>query len=480
MSARSQPPGKRRREAQFRLAVIGDLLASPPAAGALGARLDALASKVWQRTDGRSGRLGRSTIERWYYLARDADDPVAALTRACRSDAGKTRVMAASLLAALAVQYAAHKRWSYKLHFDNLAALCQEEPDRHGPMPSYSTMRRRMLARGWVKHRTPRNPTPGQRAAAERLDKWETRSFEVTAVHALWHYDFHEASRKVIDRHGQWHVPVCLCVLDDCSRLCCHIQWYLVEATEELVHGLQQAVCKRGLPRGALHDNGGAMMAAETQQGLQDLSITSHNTLPYSPQQNGKQETFWQQLEGRLLAMLERVEVLTLEQLNLATQAWAEMEYNRARHDELGISPIERMLQGPNVARKAPPTEQLRRAFCKRESRTQRRSDGTISIQSVRFELPSRLRTLRRVTVRYARWDLSRAWVVDGDDVVLARISPQDKAANADGRRRVLAPLPDAELPAIGDEHQPYPPLMRKLLRDYAATGLPPAYLPKD
>ena len=140
--------------------------------------------------------------------------------------------MAASLLAALAIQYVLHKHWSYQLHFDNLVALCEEEPNKYGQMPSYSTVRRRMLARGWVKFRVRRNATPGQRLAAERLEKWETRSFEASAVHALWHYDFHEASRKVVDRNGEWHKPMCFCILDDCSRLCCHIQWYLVEAAE--------------------------------------------------------------------------------------------------------------------------------------------------------------------------------------------------------------------------------------------------------
>ena len=38
---------------------------------------------------------------------------------------------------------------------------------------------------------------------------------------------------------------------------------------------------------------------------------------------------------------------------------------------------------------------------------------GTVSIEGVRFELPGRLRTLDRPTVRYRRWDLSQAWVID-------------------------------------------------------------------
>ena len=59
-------------------------------------------------------------------------------------------------------------------------------------------------------------------------------------------------------------------------------------------------------------------------------------TLPYSPYQNAKQEVFWAQVEGRLMAMLEGVEPLDLKCLNEATQAWVELEYQRARHSELG------------------------------------------------------------------------------------------------------------------------------------------------
>ena len=277
------------------------------------------------------------------------------------------------------------------------------------------------------------------------------------------------------------YTPFALCILDDCSRLGCHAQWYLAENAENLVHGLEQACCKRGLPRGAMHDNGGAMRAQETTNGLQDLSITSFPTLAYSPYQNGKGEAIWEQFEGRLLAMLEAVEPLTLGFLNLATQAWMEMEYNRTKHEEIGMAPLERALSGESVARPAPDLETLHLAFSARVTRTQRRSDGTISLESVRFELPSHLRTLEKVCVRYRSWDLTRAWIVDErTSDVLARVRPQDKIKNADGRRRTLEPLDELPESTTPTDDNPVPPLMRRLLEEYAATGLPAAYLPKD
>ena len=78
--------------------------------------------------------------------------------------------------------------------------------------------------------------------------------------------------------------------------------------------------------------------------------------------------------------------------------------------------------------------------------------------------------------VRWASWDLSSVDLVDPrTGVVLTTLLPLDKRRNADGKRRVLDPEPDL-LP------KPAPsgvaPLLRELMEEYAATGLPPAYVP--
>ena len=84
------------------------------------------------------------------------------------------------------------------------------------------------------------------------------------------------------------------------------------------------------------------MVADEVTEGLLRLGIVQERPLPYSPYQNGKQESFWATLEGRLMEMLEGFAELTLDFLNEATQAWVEIEYNRAVHREISSSPVER------------------------------------------------------------------------------------------------------------------------------------------
>jgi putative transposase len=281
----------------------------------------------------------------------------------------------------------------------------------------------------------------------------------------------------VLRPQGEWVRPILLAILDDRSRLVCHAQWYLDETADSLIHGLVQAFLKRGLPRALLSDNGSAMIARETTQGLTRLSITQHTTLPYSPYQNGKQESFWNPVEGRLLAMLEGQADLSLALLNQATQAWLEMEYNREVHSETSQAPLARWLDGPAVGRDCPTVDDLRLAFTAGETRSQRRSDGTASIEGVRFEIPSRFRHLSKLHLRYANWDLTHVWLVDErTGAVLSRLYPLDKARNADGFRGVT----ETAVPTPLREPAGIAPLLRKLMTEYAATGLPPAYIPKE
>lgn len=194
---------------------------------------------------------------------------------------------------------------------------------------------------------------------------------------------------------------------------------------------------------------------------------------------NGKQESWWNQVEGRLLPMLEGVPDLTLAQLNEATLAWLEVEYHRRPHSQLdGRTPLQCFVEGRDVGRPAPDPEVLRQAFTAEITRTQRRSDGTLSLLGQRFEIPSRYRHFARVQVRYASWDLSQVHLVDPHTgTLLCRLYPLDKARNAEGHRAAKPSLTQAPLP---EPASGMAPLLQKILRQYATTGLPPAYLPKD
>lgn len=391
------------------------------------------------------------------------------------AQAGRFPSLSQHAIEVLTRQYREHPGWTMQLHFDNLRAVLLTSD---AFVPSYPTIRRYLIAQGMFRQARTKRACEGALMARDRLERLEVRSFEVDHVGALWHLDFHHGSRKVLNRAGAWVKPMLLGVMDDRSRLVCHLQWYLDETAQSLVHGLSQAFMKRGLPRALMTDNGAAMLADETVAGLARLGIVHQTTLPYSPYQNGKQESLWGRIEARLMAMLEGERALTLELLNASTQAWVEQEYHRTVHSEINATPMAHYLAGPSVARECPGSAELAAAFRIEVVRRQRRADGTVSLAGMRFEIPVRYRNLTDVHLRYARWDLSGVDLVDPrTGAVLCPVRPLDKSANASGKRRALTPL-GADLSALPPTG--IAPLLRQLLADYAATGLPPAYLPTD
>lgn len=130
---------RRERWAHLRFSIVGPLLAAPPTGGELHEALIELSAKTWHHpTTGAPIRFGVSTIERWYYAALNANqDPVGALRRDVRKDAGKARAVSEALRAIVRSQYQAHTSWSYQLHYDNLKVLVAEDPAL-APLPTYA------------------------------------------------------------------------------------------------------------------------------------------------------------------------------------------------------------------------------------------------------------------------------------------------------------------------------------------------------
>jgi len=107
------PP--RDRWARLRFAIIGPLLAAPPGAGELHEALTVLAAKTWRHPfTGLDVRFGVSTLERWYYAAKKAADPVQVLRNQVRHDIGRFPSLSAEAVQSLTTQYHAHPGWTAK------------------------------------------------------------------------------------------------------------------------------------------------------------------------------------------------------------------------------------------------------------------------------------------------------------------------------------------------------------------------------
>jgi hypothetical protein len=99
---------KRDRWARLRFWIICSLLAAPPALGAFPSTLPLLACKTWR--DPPSGFdlvFAISTLERWSYAARRANDPVSAFKDRLRGDVGRLPSMTPKVIDCSTIQYRA-------------------------------------------------------------------------------------------------------------------------------------------------------------------------------------------------------------------------------------------------------------------------------------------------------------------------------------------------------------------------------------
>lgn len=459
-----------------RLSVIGELLSTHLKSGELRSCIQKLSNKVWKNPKtGVPVKYSFSTIERWYYRAKKEENPYEALKLKQRSDAGRICVFTSEMLEFFERQYVEYPKWTVKLHHDNFLVWAKRQGLKP---PCYNSTMRLFRSKAWDRSRS--------------LQTKEKRSYEVMFPGALWHLDFHHGSRMVLLPNGERVVPICLCILDDCTRLCCHIQWYTRETTQVLVHGVIQALLKRGLPRAIMSDNGSAMVSGEFTEGLLKLGIQHDLTLPYSPHQNGKQESFWGGLEGRLIALLQNEKDLNLDDLNRFSNVWAEKEYNHRVHSELKKSPIEKWISMEKVTRSGPSLDDMKNAFRREIERKVRRTDGTFSLEGKRFEIDHQVyRSQSKITIHYAKWDLSRVDIVDPKTkIILSPVYPIDLQSNAERKRRILPNVPQSEdqnnrkIHLKGDlsisqfQGKYRPPILDQMWKDFENSGEFCSFLP--
>ncbi|MBN6743078.1 IS481 family transposase, partial [Acidithiobacillus sp. MC6.1] len=138
MKTRIDSP-QRDRWALLRFAIIGPLLAAPPAPGELAPALEVLAARTWRHPlTGEPVQFGFSTLERWYYLGRTAQNPVITLRNRLHGNVGQFPSVTPRVIETLTTQYREHPGWTSQLHYDNLQAALQGQDVA---VPSYPTIR---------------------------------------------------------------------------------------------------------------------------------------------------------------------------------------------------------------------------------------------------------------------------------------------------------------------------------------------------
>jgi hypothetical protein len=199
-------------------------------------------------------------------------------------------------------------------------------------------------------------------------------------------------------------------IIDDCSRLIVHGQFYARERLECFLDTLRQAVSNRGLPDKLYTDRGAAFVSQHLGIVCANLGIRLLHAKPYHAWSKGKIERWFGGCQSRFLPTLLFEPVRSIEELNLRFWKWVETDYNQREHAALGgESPAQRFARLGTSLRLLERGAEIERLFLMRVPRRVRK-DATFRLGSESWEVAVHLRgqvvtvhfdpiTLRRVEV---------------------------------------------------------------------------------
>jgi len=330
------------------------------------------------------------TIERWYYRYRQ--NGFEDLAPQVRNDKGKGRKLSAEAT-------------------DRLLALRREQPDLY-----VVTLLRRLEHEGVIEPGSVGLTTIYRTLRAHALDKASmkatgpagpTKAFELSWSNQLWMSDGMWGPCVPLEAGGKPVRTHLLALIDDCSRLCPHAQYYPAERLSNFLDLLKHALRSRGLPEKLYTDNGALFKSDHLREVCANFGIQLIHAKPYAAWSKGKIERFFKTVQGEFEQSLVFEPPTDLADLNLRFWRWLESQYHQRVHRSLsGQSPQQRFVERAKGLRSIAPDMDVDEIFLKRTLRRVRR-DATISIDGKMFEVPVELRG-RKIEVRYDPFGFSR------------------------------------------------------------------------
>jgi len=323
------------------------------------------------------------TLESWYYRYRHGNFD--ALHDRSRSDKGQRRRLSPEATEALLAMRRARPEVYATTLLRQLERQGTIPPDSISLTTIYRVLRANGLDRAGMKSAGPQGPT---------------KAFEVSWANQLWMTDGMWGPSLPIEEGGKPVRTHLLALIDDCSRLCPHGQYYPAEKIECFLDVLKHALRSRGIPEKLYTDNGSLFVSEHLQTVCANFGIRLIHAKPYAAWSKGKIERFFLTVQSDFEQRLVFEPVKDLAELNKRFWEWLESEYHQRSHRGLnGQSPQERFQERSEGLRTIPPDMDVDGLFLKRTTRRVRR-DATISLNGLMFEVPVSLRG-RIVEVRF-------------------------------------------------------------------------------
>jgi transposase InsO family protein len=357
------------KKALLRYQIISPFLAADPPRGQRYKLIEQLASRQWVLEEGSLVSPQPETIRYWLRLYRVGG--FEALKDKPRRDAGQPRGLTAQIIA----EACRLKQQVPERSIGRVIKILETTGKAPPGMIARSTLHRALKARGLSARKL---QAPGDKD----LDR-----FQADYANDLWQADMltgpwlPDPQRPGKNRRAHLYA-----FLDDASRLVPYGRFFFKGDLPALELVMKRSIQRFGCPRRAYYDNGMVFRSRKMAQICATLGM--HRivfTTPYRPMGHGKIEAFNRACRAQFIAELKASPICTLEELNRAFLAWLELEYNKSRHSELGVSPHERWMQDVGRARYVD-EENLRKAFLFRVDRTADKT-GVFKLHGGRYQV---------------------------------------------------------------------------------------------
>jgi putative transposase len=352
------------------------------------------------------------TLENWYYAYQRGQ--FAALQPKVRKDKGQLKALSPAAVETLLALRRAHPDLTVK----HLAQQLVEQGQLQEGHYSLATLHRQLARHGLDR----------QSLKAGTVSSGPTKAFEMALANQLWMADaMHGITLKLAD--GTVQRTFLFGIIDDCSRLVPHGQYYERERLAGFLDTLRQAVSRRGVPDKLYTDNGNLFVSDHLKVVCAKLGIKLLHAQPYHAWSKGKIERFFGSVQRDFEAALCLAPVHSLPELNERFWQWLEREYHQHPHAGLqGESPAARFAARSQAVRTLPVGEDLDQLFLAAAQRRVR-LDATISLEGQLWEVPTHLRG-QLITVQYDPFTWQRVDVYDPQGRRIGRATRCNKQLN--------------------------------------------------